>query len=189
MSLPMSSLFSAFIALWAIAIAVKLVPPGPFESRTAKQEREWRLSFHNPSARKAPFSLLNDAQVQTQLLNPMRLPYLAQALRNTTCRHASSACFSSPDSRFLDVGCGAGLGTMGLANGHGFNMLGVDILDNAVNWATAHQNSDDGERSTTGGGEPQVKGTLEFRQGSTYSLPVADASVDGSLFPSLSLAL
>ena len=87
------------------------------------------------------------------------------------------------------MGCGAGLGTMGLANGHGFNMLGVDILDNAVNWATAHQNSDDGERSTTGGGEPQVKGTLEFRQGSTYSLPVADASVDGSLFPSLSLAL
>lgn len=82
--------------------------------------------------------------------------------------------------RFVDVGCGAGLATTELGTKHGLNMLGIDMHDDAVNWATAHSDSE----GAANGAQGRAKGKVTFSRGSTYSLPIADASVDGfsSLF-------
>ena len=95
------NLLSVFAALWAVVLAWKCIPPlDPFESRVAKLDLGRRPAnwFSNPTVR-SPFSKLSNLEVQTELLNPIRLAYLARALRNTTCKDASSACYSSPDSR------------------------------------------------------------------------------------------
>jgi SAM-dependent methyltransferase len=136
-----------------------------------------RPHFYRPNARKGPFGSLTDEAVQLHGLNPTRLAYMAKALRNTTCRDASSACFRSPSNRFADVGCGSGLATSGLALTHGFNVVGVDILDDAVSWAAARVQASDMKRLESDEG---AEGTVTFIKGSAYSLPFSDRSLDGS---------
>ena len=103
-----------------------------------------RPHFHKPNARRGPFGILTDEAVQVSELNPVRLGYMARAMRNTTCRDDASACFRSHSNRcgvlvcmpslqdlsrgrlkiatclarFADVGCGHGLATSGLAFTH-----------------------------------------------------------------------
>jgi len=189
------TILSAFVALWAVVLAVKCIPPiDPFESRVAKLDLGRRVhTFANPAARRGPLSKLSDLEVQSELLNPIRLAYLARALRNTTCKDASSACYSSPgsrlgprkvlrlngarmasrlackadrglQSRFVDVGCGDGVATKDFARRYGFTMVGIDELDKAVAWA----------QDSPG----EIEG-VSFSAGSAYSLPLADRSVDG----------
>ena len=201
MKLPLSStMLLAFVALSGVWTARKLVPPEPFTSRLEKipaTEMGPRApndaKFFRPAGRKSPFGLASDLQVQTMLLNPSRLAYMARALRNTTCRDSRSACFSTPDSRFVDVGCGDGLATAELATSRGFNMVGVDMLEEAVAWASANAEllagesegevPEGGDSGTEGGAAElsQQPGKLRFTQGSAYLLPFADRSVDGLL--------
>lgn len=95
------NILSVFAALWAVVLGWKCIPPlDPFESRVAKLDLGRRPAnwFSNPAVR-SPFSKLSSLEVQTELLNPIRLAYLARAFQNTTCKDTSSACYSSPDSR------------------------------------------------------------------------------------------
>lgn len=161
-----------------------------------------RPHFHKPNARRGPFGILTDEAVQVSELNPVRLGYMARAMRNTTCRDDASACFRSHSNRcgvlvcmpslqdlsrgrlkiatclarFADVGCGHGLATSGLAFTHGFNMVGVDILDEAVSWASARVRGSEVARQDN---DESAEGSVTFVKGSAYSLPFSNRSLDG----------
>ena len=98
-----TTMVSAFVAIGSVVMALKLVPPDPFESRISvpsEHEQGLHARFYKPSGRRSPFGLMSDEQVQTSLLNPTRLEYFGRALQKTTCTDAS-ACFKNPDSRSM----------------------------------------------------------------------------------------
>lgn len=70
------TLLSMFVGLYAVMMAMKFIPPEEFASRVTKLAVHRRPKFHNPSARKSPFGLLNGRYA----LNPTTNPYILHPL-------------------------------------------------------------------------------------------------------------
>ena len=85
---------------------------------------------------------------------------------------------STSVTRFIDLGCGGGEATKMLANRYGFNMVGIDVLDEALTWAETSTVSISDDTDDEDGIEI---GSVSFSKGSAYTLPIADRSVDGSV--------